>query len=93
MLTIARTLMGNPALILIDEMSEGLAPVVVEQLMTTLHKLKAQGLTLILSEQNLHVARLLADRICIVESGVVKFTGSFQALDAKPELITDHLSV
>ena len=93
MLAIARTLMGNPALILIDEMSEGLAPVVVEQLVETLQKLKSQGLTIVLSEQNLHVARLLADKACILESGSLKFTGRFSDLDAQPQLTAAHLSV
>ena len=62
MLTIARTLMGNPALLLLDEPSEGLAPVIVEQMAKTILDLKREGLTVLLSEQNLHFARAVADR-------------------------------
>lgn len=93
MLAIARTLMGNPELILIDEMSEGLAPLVVEQLAARLQDLKHQGVTFILSEQNLRVARLIADRVCLLESGVVKFSGTFSELEARPQLSADHLSL
>src|SRR5215471_4454265 len=69
MLTIARTLMGNPQLILLDEPSEGLAPVIVEQMARTIIRLKAEGLTVLLSEQNLHFARLVSDRAYIIERG------------------------
>jgi branched-chain amino acid transport system ATP-binding protein len=59
MLTIARTLMGNPKLLLLDEPSEGIAPVIVEQMAETLLEIKAKGLTVVLSEQNLHFARIV----------------------------------
>jgi len=82
MLTIARTLMGNPRLLLLDEPSEGIAPVIVEQMAKTILKLKTQGLSLLLSEQNLHFARLVSDRAVIIESGEKKFDGSFAELEA-----------
>ena len=73
MLTIARTLMGNPSLILLDEPSEGLAPKIVEQMAAAILELKRQGLAILLSEQNLHFARLISDRAAILEKGRVRF--------------------
>lgn len=93
MLTIARTLMGNPALLLLDEPSEGIAPVIVEQMAKTILTLKAQGLTVMISEQNLHFARAVADRAIIIESGEKKFDGSFAELEAHPEIRDAYLSV
>ncbi|MGI9423536.1 MAG: ABC transporter ATP-binding protein [Hyphomicrobiaceae bacterium] len=93
MLTIARTLMGNPALLLLDEPSEGIAPVIVEQMATTILRLKRDGLTVLLSEQNLHFARLVADRAIIIESGSKRFDGTFAELDANPEIRDTYLSV
>lgn len=93
MLTIARTLMGNPALLLLDEPSEGIAPVIVEQMAATILKLKDQGLTVMISEQNLHFARAVADRAIIIEGGEKKFDGSFAELEAHPEIRDAYLSV
>ena len=76
MLTIARTLMGNPRAILLDEPSEGLAPVIVEQMARTIRELKAQGLTVLLCEQNLHFARQVADRAYVIEKGHVRRAGT-----------------
>jgi branched-chain amino acid transport system ATP-binding protein len=76
MLTIARTLMGNPRAILLDEPSEGLAPVVVEQMARTIRELKTQGLTVLLCEQNLHFARQVADRAYVIEKGHVRRAGT-----------------
>ena len=76
MLTIARTLMGNPRAILLDEPSEGLAPVIVEQMARTIRELKTQGLTVLLCEQNLHFARQVADRAYVIEKGHVRRSGS-----------------
>lgn len=76
MLTIARTLMGNPRAILLDEPSEGLAPVIVEQMARTIRELKAQGLTVLLCEQNLHFARLVADRAYVIEKGQLRGAGT-----------------
>jgi len=93
MLTIARTLMGNPRLLLLDEPSEGIAPVIVEQMATTIHRLKAEGLAVLLSEQNLHFAKLVSDRAIIIESGEKKYDGTFTELDANPEIRDAYLSV
>lgn len=93
MLTIARTLMGNPLLLLLDEPSEGIAPVIVEQMAQTILKLKAEGLTVVISEQNLHFARAVADRAIIIEGGEKKFDGSFAELEAHPEIRDAYLSV
>ncbi|WP_366554874.1 ABC transporter ATP-binding protein [Aquibaculum sediminis] len=82
MLTIARTLMGNPQAILLDEPSEGLAPVIVEQMGRTIAALKGEGLSVLLSEQNLQFAGALADRACVIESGQLRFEGSMAALRA-----------
>ena len=93
MLTIARTLMTGPRLLLLDEPSEGLAPVVVKALADTILALKREGLTILLSEQNLAFARRLADRAYIIEKGEIRFEGPFAALDADAELRRTYLSV
>ncbi len=93
MLTIARTLMGNPRLLLLDEPSEGIAPVIVEQMAKTILTLKAEGLSLLLSEQNLHFARLVSDRAVIIESGEKKFDGTFDELEANSDISDAYLSV
>lgn len=93
MLTIARTLMGNPLLLLLDEPSEGLAPVIVDQLTSTLLRLKRDGLTLLLSEQNLYFAGAVADRAAIIERGTLKFDGPFAELEASPAVRDQYLAV
>jgi branched-chain amino acid transport system ATP-binding protein len=93
MLTIARTLMTDPALLLLDEPSEGLAPVVVRRLADTIAALKREGLAILLSEQNVRFARRLADRAYIIEKGEIKFDGSIAALDADESLRRAYLSV
>ncbi|NND93028.1 MAG: ABC transporter ATP-binding protein [Granulosicoccus sp.] len=93
MLSIARTLMGNPRLLLLDEPSEGIAPVIVEQMAQTILKLKAEGLPVLLSEQNLHFARIVSDRAVIIEGGLKKYDGSFAELEAQPEIRDAYLSV
>jgi len=93
MLTIARTLMGNPVCLLLDEPSEGIAPVIVEQMAETIMQLKKQRLTVVLSEQNLHFARLVADRAIIIEGGQKRFDGTFAELDSQPEIQEAYLSV
>jgi branched-chain amino acid transport system ATP-binding protein len=93
MLTIARTLMGNPRLILLDEPSEGLAPVIVEEMANAIRRLKAEGLAVVLSEQNLHFAARVADRAVIIEKGVVRWQGTLADLEAEPEVKAQYLSV
>jgi branched-chain amino acid transport system ATP-binding protein len=93
MLTIARTLMTNPRLLLLDEPSEGLAPVVVRVLAEAVAALRAEGLTIVLSEQNIKFARRLADRAYIIEKGQIKFEGAVAALDADEALRRAYLGV
>jgi branched-chain amino acid transport system ATP-binding protein len=93
MLTIARTLMGNPRCVLLDEPSEGLAPLIVEQMANTIRTLKAEGLSVVLSEQNLHFSAMVADRVVIIEKGRVRFTGTMDELRADEQARTQYLSV
>ncbi len=93
MLTIARTLMTDPRLLLLDEPSEGLAPVVVRALAESITALKSRGLTILLSEQNVKFARRLADRAYIIEKGQIKFEGSFGRLDVDASLRRAYLGV
>ena len=80
MLTIARTLMGNPAAVLLDEPSEGLAPVIVEQMARTIRDLKREGLAILLSEQNVNFADAVADRAYLIEQGHIRFSGGLAAV-------------
>lgn len=82
MLTIARTLMGNPSLILLDEPSEGLAPVIVEQMAGAIVALREQGVSVLLAEQNLHFATRVADRAVVIESGRIVWAGTMAGLMA-----------
>jgi len=75
MLTVARTLMGNPLLVLLDEPSESVAPVIVEQMANTILDLKKEGLSVLLSEQNIHFAALVSDRAYVLEKGQVRWQG------------------
>lgn len=93
MLTIARTLMGNPRAILLDEPSEGLAPVIVEHMAATIAALKTDGLTVVLSEQNLYFAGLVADRAYIIEKGRIRYHGSMDALARDEAVRGQYLSV
>ncbi len=93
MLTIARTLMGNPRCILLDEPSEGLAPVILEGIAAAIVSLKKRGVGLLVSEQNLHFARLIADRATIMASGRIRYSGTMAQLDAEPKLSEQYLSV
>jgi branched-chain amino acid transport system ATP-binding protein len=85
MLTIARTLMGNPRAILLDEPSEGLAPIVVERIAESVRLLKHEGLCVVLSEQNLHFAKAIADRAVLIERGTVTAKGTFADVQARAE--------
>ena len=80
MLTVARTLMGNPLLVLLDEPSEGIAPLIVEQMIDTILALKREGLSILLSEQNIAFAGLVSDRAYLIEKGQVRWQGSMQEL-------------
>jgi branched-chain amino acid transport system ATP-binding protein len=93
MLAIARTLMGNPRLILLDEPSEGLSPLIVEQLASALLLLKFQGITILLAEQNLHFAHHVGDQAAILEKGRIVWSGSKAALRADPDTQRRFLAI
>ncbi|MBM7066942.1 ABC transporter ATP-binding protein [Actibacterium sp. 188UL27-1] len=93
MLTIARTLMGNPRFLLLDEPSEGIAPVIVEQMVRVIKQLKTEGLTVLLSEQNLHFAQAVADTVVIIEGGTEKYAGTLTDLAQHPEIRDAYLAV
>jgi branched-chain amino acid transport system ATP-binding protein len=93
MLTIARTLMGNPSCILLDEPSEGLAPVIVDQMAAAILELKREGVGVLLSEQNLHFAMSVADRAYIIEKGTMRFSGTMAELAANEAVRNQYLAV
>jgi branched-chain amino acid transport system ATP-binding protein len=93
MLTVARTLMGNPCLVLLDEPSEGLAPVIVDQMVQMLLALKTSGVSILLSEQNLHFAALVADRAYVLEKGQIRFEGTMAELAAQDSVRQLYLGV
>lgn len=93
MLSVARTLMGNPRLVLLDEPSEGVAPVIVEQMAEMIVELKKQGLSVLLSEQNVAFASAVSDRAYVLEKGQVRFSGTVAALDADEDVRRQHLAV
>ena len=93
MLTIARTLMGNPELLLLDEPSEGLAPLVVEHLGEQIARLKAEGLTILLAEQNVEFSLELADRVYVLEKGQVRYEGSALAFREDESVRQQYLAL
>lgn len=93
MLTIARTLMGNPQLILLDEPFEGLAPLVIQSLVRQLLQIKKEGVVMLLSEQNMSFAGALLDRVYIIEKGEIRYQGSFQELQENEEVKRAYLGV
>jgi branched-chain amino acid transport system ATP-binding protein len=93
MLTVARTLMGNPRLVMLDEPSEGVAPVIVEQMAQMIVTLKAQGLSVLLSEQNGAFASAVSDRAYVLEKGHVRFAGTMAELDADEAIRRQYLTV
>ena len=93
MLTVARTLMGNPYLVLLDEPSEGVAPVIVEQMVKTILQLKSQGVSILLCEQNMHFAELVSDRAYVLEKGQVCFESSMAELSANEVVRRTYLGV
>ena len=93
MLTVARTLMGNPYLVLLDEPSEGVAPVIVEQMANLILELKSQGVSILLSEQNMHFAELVSDRAYVLEKGQIRYHASMAELAANEDVRRQYLSV
>lgn len=93
MLTVARTLMGNPYLVLLDEPSEGVAPLIVEQMVQAILELKTQGVSILLCEQNMHFAELVSDRAYVLEKGQICHKGTMPELSADSKVRRAHLSV
>ena len=93
MLTVARTLMGNPLLVLLDEPSEGVAPVIVEQMAQHHLELKKEGLSILLSEQNIHFAELVSDRAYVLEKGQLQWQGRMSDLAGDVTAQRSFLSV
>ena len=93
MLTIGRTLMGNPLLLMLDEPSEGIAPRIVEQMAKAILELKDEGLSILVSEQNLHFAKAIADEAVILERGVVRYSGTFRISKRSRDVRDAYLAV
>ena len=93
MLTVARTLMGNPRLVMLDEPSEGVAPLIVEQMADMIDTLKRQGLSVLLSEQNLPFASAVSDRAYVLEKGQVRFAGTMAELQKDETVRLQYLTV
>ncbi|MDS1142468.1 ABC transporter ATP-binding protein [Pusillimonas sp. SM2304] len=93
MLSVARTLMGNPYCLLLDEPSEGVAPLIVEQMAEMILALKARGASVLLSEQNIHFARLVSDRAYVLEKGAIRFSGAMQALAENEAVRREYLAL
>ncbi|MCZ8148387.1 MAG: ABC transporter ATP-binding protein [Roseomonas sp.] len=93
MRTIARTLMGNPDAVLLDEPSEGLAPVIVEQMAEAVLRMKAEGIAVLLSEQNLDFAAAVSDRAYVIEKGGIRYQGTMEALEADDGARAAYLTV
>ena len=93
MLTIARTLKGNPRLLLLDEPSEGLSPLVIKELENQVRSLKKDGMPILLSEQNSSFTLKLSDRAYILEKGAVCWKGDVRELKEKPEILKTYLGV
>ena len=93
MLTIGRTLMGNPSLLLLDEPVEGVAPVVVQELMRQIKALKKMGLAILFAEQNMHSATEISDRAYVIEKGRIRFQGAMQELAANEEIKRKYLLI
>ena len=93
MLTVARSLMGNPYLVLLDEPSEGVAPIIVEQMAQMIIELKSQGVSILLCEQNMHFAELVSDRAYVLEKGQIRYQASMQELSGNEDVRRAYLSV
>jgi branched-chain amino acid transport system ATP-binding protein len=93
MLSIARALMLNPAILLLDEPSEGLAPMIVQQIVNVLDRLRSEGLAILLVEQNLRTALAVGDRHYVMNKGEICFTGSSSEFDVNDYVLRNYLSV
>ena len=93
MLTVGRTLMGNPSLVLLDEPVEGVAPIIVQELGQQIQKLKSMGLTILFSEQNLRFAHQISDRAYIIETGRIRFSGTMAELRENKKIQEKYLMI
>jgi branched-chain amino acid transport system ATP-binding protein len=93
MLAIGRALMGNPDVLLLDEPSEGLAPLIVAEVARGIKEIKNEGLSILLVEQNFQLAMSIADDVAVLNTGRVAFQGTIAEVQANPELATKHLGV
>ncbi len=93
MLTIARTLMGNPLIVLFDEPSEGIAPLIVEEIAKTIVELKKQGLSILLCEQNVGFAQFVCDRAYMLEKGQIRWAGTMAELTENAEIQRSYLTL
>jgi branched-chain amino acid transport system ATP-binding protein len=85
--------MGNPLLVLLDEPSEGVAPLIVEQMADAIVAMKKQGLSILLSEQNIHFAQLVSDRVYVLERGQIRWQGAMAQLAGAPDIQRQYLTV
>ena len=93
MLAIGRALMGNPTLLILDEPSEGLGPLLVKALVEVIHEIRQEGVTLLVADQNLKFARRVGDRGYIIEKGSIRYSGSLNELWANEEVVRKFLAV
>ena len=93
MLTIARTLMGNPDLLLLDEPSEGLAPIIVEKIGELIQRLRGMGITLVIAEQNMHFCLDIASHVAVIDKGHIVYRDSIDGLKANAEVKSRYLAV
>jgi len=93
MLTIARALMGNPSIVLLDEPSEGLAPIVVQRIGELIRTLRSKGVTILIAEQNLHFCLGLANRAAVIDKGRVVYSDTIEALRANADIKQRYLAV
>ena len=93
MLTVARTLTGNPQAILLDEPSEGIAPIIVEQMIGMVHELKRSDVSVLISEQNIDFAAAVADRAYVIEHGQIKFSATMKDLVGNEQVRRAHLEL
>ena len=93
MLTIARTLMGNPTLLLLDEPSEGLAPLIVQSIGKLIREIKDEGITILLAEQNTYFALALSERVYIIDDGRIQYSGTADDVKANPDILKQYMAV
>lgn len=93
MLTVARTLMGNPVVLLLDEPSEGVSPVIVDAMVQMIRQIKKNGVSILLSEQNLHFAEAVSDRAYVIEKGHIRFSGTTRDLADNEVVRRDYLTM